>query len=514
MFANSVTKEKGNIGMPKKQPSNLGHLMDLLNISAVELSKAINIDQTSISRWRTGVRKPPVDMPYFESIISYFLKKNKEIGNDLLEDFFKSVYLTQDKKRPTTDYLKKCIRNYILEITEPQLAPVSLSLNQSAGSSFACIKYIGLEERRKALMSLIQAAAKQASPVTVKIFSCDHLEWLNCDMHYLHLFHKNMKNLLSAGHAIEFIFNVTQEETTNMEAHKMFLEFSFSDRVSIYNLPNPVRKIFGTSLYVLPGRLAVVCHLPNDDGEMVSYSFQDRQCVAANEAIFETIKQDSNSLLYSTKPIELDKTIEIMKSTIKSNKTYYYSAKTLSFTTMSEELFSEILDDNKLTDRAKQRCFDMYHLFRANIENSASNQTSGFYYSLDEITACLAFKSIINYPLSATANKIITITREQYLRHFRETAQLLLKDSRYRVFLHYSQVFTTQVLWYCEDAWAITYDLDEDTEKIKFNFTYDKGFTKVFKAIFLNTYDKLYENRMDNKAIAELFMKIADQGSI
>jgi len=61
--------------MKKTNLSNFGYLMDLLNISAKELSQVIHIDQTSISRWRTGVRKLSVDAPYFEEIVRYLLEK-------------------------------------------------------------------------------------------------------------------------------------------------------------------------------------------------------------------------------------------------------------------------------------------------------------------------------------------------------------------------------------------------------------------------------------------------------
>ncbi len=483
--------------------------MNTLSVSAVELSRFINIDQTSISRWRSGKRRPLVDMPYFDKIIDFFIQKNKSIGNNLLEDYFKGIYILPEDKKPDTEFLRKCIRNYIMDIAQAQLPSLDLSTYQN-DSSFVCISYDGIEGRRNALISVLDVALKSTDPVIVKIFSCDHMEWLYCDMQYLYMFYSKIKCLLSLGHKVELLLNFNQGEEVNLEAHKYFMELSFYNKMVIYNLPSRMRKMLGMNLYIIPNKIGVVSYSGNNADNGGAFSFRDRKYINANENIFESMKSQSTHIISSDKISDLNHIVDMLKAEQKKNKAYYYCAKTLSFTTMSEELLEEVLQANKLSDQVKQRCFETYYMFRTYIENTTSDPASGFYYSLDELLSSLSFKSVINYSLSVAAGKIVTVTREQYLRHFKDTADILLKDERYKIFLHNSHVCSSKVLWYCDHTWAMASNFDEFDEKMRFAFTDDINFIAIFKNSFQNVYDRLSDNAKDNQKITEIFIKISN----
>ncbi|MCK5764309.1 MAG: hypothetical protein KAH05_09330, partial [Clostridiales bacterium] len=60
--------------MSNRHKSNLAYLMSNLNISGKELSEAIHVDVSLISKWKNKKRKINKKAPYFENMIDYFIK--------------------------------------------------------------------------------------------------------------------------------------------------------------------------------------------------------------------------------------------------------------------------------------------------------------------------------------------------------------------------------------------------------------------------------------------------------
>ncbi len=509
-----MPEEMGSIA--DKQLTNFGILMDLLSISTIELSKTLSVERTAISRWRHGVNKISVDNSYFEEMVEYFVQKNKHLGNELLEEFFESVYPV--KKRIHKSYLKKCIRSYILNIPDSRTDD-----EHTAGSYISINKYIGAHGRMAAIVELFEAAEKLQSPSVIKIFEAEQMDWVACNTNYSTLLYQKIKSALDAGHKVEIIFQVKGVNASNIELHQLFLELAFHDNLTHFLFAPIAGKEHVNSIYLLPQRMSVAGYCFNNVfNKMLSFSTRDRHYTDAQEEIYEKYKRASKQVFTATKPTELEHMLDCIKYSVNRDGEYFNASKELSIVTMSEELLNEILSDNNITKEQNKLCHEFYHAFRATIENANQNNAnhettiSGLYYDLTEITAPLTYPSIISYSLSAITGRIVQMSREQYLRHFRDTAELVKNDSRYHIYLHHASISPTysptypKSIWYKYDCWVILLNTDYPSEKIKFSFSDNARMTDIFQIGFQEIYGRIPEHKRSSDYTADVLTKIAN----
>ncbi len=494
--------------MAEKNLTNLAVLMDLLNVSTVELARIIAIERSSISKWRHGAQKILPDMPYFEKMVDYFIQKNELMGNSLLENLIESVYPI--KKRIHKDYLKKCVRAFILDIPDVRLANTDIV-------SFK--KRIGAEGRLDLFIALMEAAEKSEKPTVIKIFEASQFDWIGCNMQYSIAFYKKLKIVLGLGHKVEIIFQVNDYNVKNSELHQIFLELAFHENLHLYIYSSKANKAHVCSMYLMPQQIVIVgFQFDGNTDDMLSSLFRDTQYAEAHEKIINQYKAVSEKAIITSKQIDLEKIITHIRASIPRTGAFFYSGKMLSLITMSEELFEEILCANKLTYDQKRICYEVYHAFRTNVESSTLDEMRGFYYVLDEVTSPLSYPIITNYVLSAVAGKPVQMTREQYMQHFRDTAKLLLRDSRYQVHLHYSPIpmpMSISVtypggIWYKSENWVIVGSVDEYSEKYKFMFGHNPKMINIFQIGFMEIFSKIPQYKHDNTYVAEIFMRIAN----
>lgn len=499
--------------MKKSNLSNFGYLMDLLSITAKELSLVIHIDQTSISRWRTGVRKLSVDAPYFEDIVRYFLEKNSNLGGDLLEDYLLTFY--PDKKRLIKAELKKYVRNYILNIPNDRTQDLD-SMHSSPIPYFYATKQMGSEGRLTLLLSLLDAARKLSAPSTIKIFEADHFLWLTSNMQYSLLFFQKLRMVLDLGHRVELIFQVKEQGTQSLELNQLILDLVFHEKLSIYTLASAISKREHVqSIYVLSQRIALVGYCFDENWEnMFSFLTRDRQYVEAQEQIWEKYKLASLPVAVATNEIEFRHLITEIKASTHRNGAYFFAGKALSIATMSESLLQEILLSNHLSQHQIDLCFEFYDMLRDTLESSKPNPMSGFYHILDEICAPLSYSTILNFSLSTIAQRPVQMSRAQYLQHFKDTAELLLRDRRYRLFLHHFSVHIPmalnhpKALWHKADGWTMIINSDPYSGKTKILYGDDIKSQQVYNETFAEIFKKIPSSKKENEYVADLFLRL------
>ncbi len=502
--------------MSDSRLTNFAVLMDLLNITTIELSKAISVERSYISKWRHGVIKISTGMPYFEDMVDYFVKKDRSMGNELLENLFESVYPM--KKRIHKEYLKKCVRAYILDLPDAKTGNIDTGLTHGhMNTRMNVTKLTGAQGRMKMFIDLLDAAEKLQNPSVIKIFETDRLEWCTFNMQDYVIFYKKLKSVLCLGHKVEVIFQISTGHAVNLLMHQVFLELAFNENFSLYVYIPKANKLEICSIYIICGLTAVVGHcINNNHKEMISCTYFDKYYTQMQEKVWECYKLASKGISVISTPSEFRKLFDCINASNNRHNACFHSGNALSLVTMSEELFEEVLACNQLSKDQKNSCREFYNLLRSNMENSNRDDMSGLYFILDEITTPLAYPTITQYALSAITGQLVEISREQYLRHFRDTAEILLRDNRYRVFLHYSFVSTPvpitlpKYIWYKNDSWAIAVNIDEFSGKARFIFADSFKSLEAFRESFLQIYEKVSENKKDNAYVADLFMKIAN----
>ncbi len=494
--------------MAEKQLTHFAVLMDLLSISTVELSKVINIERTAISRWRHGVNKIKTDMPYFEEIVNFIVQKNNSLGNELLEDFFESVYPV--KKRLHKNNMKRCVRSYILSIPDARMSFANTEV-------VTLTKHTAADARLNAFINMLETAERLSVPTDIKIFEVEQFTWVGCDTLRLNLFYQKLKLVLDLGHKVSIIFQAKEPSESYLGLHQVFTELIFHENLSLYYYSVNSGREHTHSIYILSRRLVVIGYLIGDGlDRTLSYTLNDMEFLEAQEMIWDRYKLCSSDIMTIEKYRAPEKVIANIKASIYREGDYYISGKTLSFVTMSEALLDEVLLDNNLTKEQMRLCMEFYNSIRSNIESSPLCDMSGFYFILSEITAPLTNPLVTCYVLSAITGRTIRMSRNQYLRHFKDTADILLRDDRYRVFLHYalisefgSMAYPKSIL-HKHECWTAAVNEEAFPSRIRLIYGDNYKTSGMFDIEFHDIYEKIPPNKRTNAYAAGIFMEIAE----
>ncbi len=485
--------------------TRFGYLMELLGISITELASAINIERTSVSKWKSGSRKLSASMPYFNDIIEFFILKNQQLGGNFLEDFFDNI--SNNKKVGVKD-LRKSIRNYILNFPDNNHNNNDITVYKSRSlytSNYDT--YHNLEGRKQAFSLFLDKALSIQEPTKILIIELDKLVWASTDLHYMILFFEKLERILKIGHTIDFIFYT--DDKFNFEVHKMFLSLCFYENISIQVLNHGFNKTQSTSVYLIQNTLLLKVYNSNGRYENISCLFSDKLIVTAEQVLADYFRGNATSILVASKPSEIEKVHTMLSNLSFLDSPLFYSGKALSFTSMSEELINEILHYNNIPSHKRKQCFNFYYLLRSKIEKSVNTGMGGCYYNLDEITSYLSYDFSINYPLSAMTNTIIKMERSHYLKHFEDTAKLILSDKRYKIILHRFPTTRKSLMWYRENGWTVVTYTNEVTGKSKILFCDDLRVVDINKYGFQQIFDKTPAMFKDCEYISKTFLQIS-----
>jgi len=422
-----------------------------------------------------------------------------------------------DQRRFIKADIKKYVRNYILNIPNERIHGTELdSMQSSPIPYFYAIKQMDSEGRLTLLLSLLDAARKLSSPTSIKIFEADHLLWLTSNMQHSLLFFQKLRTVLDLGHRVELIVQVKENGTQSLELNQLILDLVFHEKLSVYTLASAISKrVHVQSIYLLSQRIALAGYCFDENWEnMFSFLTRDRQYVDCQEQIWETFKQASLPVAVATNESEFRYLIKEIKASTHRNGAYFFAGEALSFVTMSEALLTEILLANHLNQQQVDLCFEFYNMLRDTVESSKPNPMSGFYHILDEICAPLSYSTILNFSLSTIAQRPIQMSRAQYLQHFKDTAELLLRDPRYRVFLHHVSVPIPMALnhpkslWHKADGWTMIVNSDPYSSKTKIMYGDDIKSQQVYNETFAEIHKKVPTSKKENEYVAELFLRL------
>ncbi len=489
--------------MLRNKMTKLAYLMMLLNISTNELKDVLHVDRTLISKWKTGNRNLPIGQPYFDQIIEYFILKNKTLGTGLLEDFFEDVY---PNKRRSKDSLKKNIRSYLLDLPDKTSNNYTSNTTNSLFTS-RHTTYIGIEGRQNAIMTIFETAEKMSAPARIAFLDYEDLEWVSIDMLFMLMFFDKIKKMMEMGHSIDIILYVNNKQTPSYEMHKRFLEIMEYDNLNLYILPTKFNKKFNTSMYGIEQQVIVIgSNAINDLSQLTSLLTFDKIFVESQFGLFKNFKEVSSPIYVSDKMDLIEIMVNIHKSSYFIKRDYFHLGRVLCYTSMSEPLLDEILVQNQINEAQKDRCFRSYNAFHEIIKSSDPDSNSGFYYCLEDIVSYLSYETSVNYALSAATGTVIKMSKEQYLRHFADTAAILLNNPHYKVILH--NLPTSQAIWVRDNSWAFSVKSDGLTRQSKYHFTDDPRVVENFKVMFQTLYEHAPRQNIDTAAISDLFMKI------
>ncbi len=489
--------------MVGKYSSAFGYLMELLSVSVKELSDALKLERTTVSKWKNGVRQLKSNSVYFDECCRYFVDKNEKIGGGVLENFFASIYQGEDSSGG--DLLRRSVARFIVNKDIGALPETAVCNDKSTLYRTYVSIYRGSEGRKSAVMQILDAAEASREPCSVTLMETDGFEWASSDIRFLKAFAERLEGLLNAGHKIDIIHLYQRLHQDYADLLRIFIPLCFHKNIRNYLFPSRLTERYESSIYYVRDK-ALVVGLCGDGklSNMYSSVYRDAFSIAQFSSYIENIKSTIIPMLVTSKVSDKNTILNLFHGSAKRPEPTFYVGSSLSVTTMSEELLSEILFENKLPKADRDRCLSFYHSIRTCVENSPADSLGGYYIFIDDIKRPLAYDTIVDFPISCYVNKTVTITRKQYQRHFRDTANLLMHDPRYKFILNHGTSPFPCNAWIKRNNWCFGFN-----NQNKVLFTENLNIINVLMSSYEDIWDKTPNEQKQNDYVAAVLNRLS-----
>ena len=470
--------------MPKKL-SPLGGLMDQLDISIQELADFLQIDKTTISKWRTGSRPLLPRSPYLDAIISLLLEKNEKNQCHPIQTLWTQAH-PEESFSPSRlcDYLKQYLTSYSSWTAERSRFDAGAALSCASIPEYTCL--IGADGRKKAIEALLTAAEEMEVPGEIKLLELEQLDWLNRDLSFLKTMMSRLKLLVVRGFHLEVAFSTTGD-TPPFRAFIMLLnEFRYRKAVKMH-VVNAMR-IRGLipHIYVVKDKCAAV-GLDSAESAIPIHTnlFADFLNVHKCGLYFDSVVE-----LFGFSPVVTDVQSQICNAlrTIScmgvSKRDLYYFSDYLSIVTMSENLLSEILNLNAITGNARECCLYYYRTIRNCVLDMPREYFSIFYWNIQAVEAAVTQEVQIEHELSTLINRTVYKTRAHYRRHLQETISFLTDHPHAKAVMRSGDARMSTYSWLKKELWCLSLNTHYSCGEYQVGFLHDPYLIKLTEEIF------------------------------
>ncbi|WP_394924308.1 helix-turn-helix domain-containing protein [uncultured Robinsoniella sp.] len=437
-----------------KQKTSIRIIMELLDISLDELADYLHIDRTTISKWRTGRRKLLPRSPYFEQVLSYFTDKNNNMAYKPLNRFLCDLYPDEEMNSPQQihKYLKLYLSTYDEGNTDKKQNTVILPAQQL---------FVGIDGRKKAFDFIISEAEKMVVPGTIKILEFEQVSWISRDIIFLQNVVRRLFLLAERGFHIEFAFSSMQNKITFWPFIGALNEIRFHKNINMYVVD--VERIQGLlpRIYAVADKyIGVGLDSYEPTVPMHTNLFTDPFNTHKYCLLFDHVIQLYGSKVLATDSgPEIDHILDTINYLSQRKGELLFYSNYLSITTMSESLLLEILNDNHIKGKDRERCLFYCRTLRQAMTSTSSNLLNTYNLNLDSLEKALSYEYLIEYELSALTNRQIRKTPEQYTRHLLDTVEFLESNQNIKLLiLAGGQQFGHSYVWLKRNLWSISFN--------------------------------------------------------
>lgn len=286
-------------------------LMHIQDVPNNKLAKALSVDPSLVSRWRSGKRNLPQNSGYLMDIARYFsyhcqdlacLCEVLDIPYDQAvssrEKLLKSLYKwLSDEKSPSIDLANRFIAQ-LNESKTPKLPPFNPEqLNRYSSSMRLSVDaYRGNEGKRLAVLRFLETVIACKKKSTLLLYSDEPMDWIVEDSNFSLLWAQLLVEVIKVGHRIVIIHTVTRNIKELLMAIDRWMPLYLSGSIEPYYYPGYSESIFKRSLFVAPGIAAI-------SSNTISPSETSEQLFHEDPAMLKVLEDEFNTYLKVCRPL-------------------------------------------------------------------------------------------------------------------------------------------------------------------------------------------------------------------
>lgn len=421
-------------------------MMNLLSIPNVRLAKAINVDSSLISRFKSGQRIPNEESELFDALCRYLarnilqqgiskeqlnliglstpLDKNNELGNtQLLKDWFAS-----NMSLPSS-----LINDFLKSIDSYKLAPEEIpSLPQKLVFEPASF-YKGIEGMQEAVLRFLDMVNRHDEKLNIFLYSDQPLKWLYQNMEFNNLWKTLMISCLLKGHQITIIHHLKRNLEEMLFGISKWLPLYMTSQIRGYFLKHSLdHQPFSHTYFIAPGLAAIhSSFIVGSEDDAYYLFFDEGDKIAYIESQFNYLFSHSDPLL------EVYNSLSYKEFNLNMNEKAFCQGDTInvlnapSLYTMETHLLEAILLKNNIENDSKKELLAIHKQGRQRmLEELKNNQIIDYVYLPNKNTFAssslkLNFKDFFYH-------EDIYYTQDDYIEHLKHT-HTLEKNRNYKI---------------------------------------------------------------------------------
>ncbi|MDH7478926.1 MAG: helix-turn-helix transcriptional regulator, partial [Syntrophomonadaceae bacterium] len=255
----------------------LSLLMALLGVSNSTLARALSVDASLVSRWRTGTRTPTKNSSYIEAIADYFAGQAKK-------DYQKAalceiIGLPPEKRQENISLISKLLHAWLAgeaasagELVEGfvgrleafrgakgGLPSVAAGREAPSGKPHRAEVFYGIEGKRRGVIRFLSAVVAQNKPGVLLLYSDESIEWFTADRGFLAEFVSLFFDVIARGNRVKIVHVVSRDLSEMLAAIDFWLPFYMTGAIEPYYCPRHREHFFRRTMFIAPAIAALTC---------------------------------------------------------------------------------------------------------------------------------------------------------------------------------------------------------------------------------------------------------------
>lgn len=426
----------------------LNMLMNIQNVTNIRLAKALSVDASLVSRWRTGIRIPSSRNSYVKEMASYFAAQAKlECQKNAL---YELLGLAPEQFPETPQELTQLLFDWLNEEPQQTIRTIwdfpkkpkkpepktDTAFAVPPGKPTEVDVYDGLEGKQEGAIRFLSAVAASKSPGTILLYSDENMQWLIGSKDFATKWSALLSQIIAQGTRIKIIHTVTRDLTEMLAVIDWWLPVYMTGAMESFYYPKYWESVFRKTMFLAPGIAAVT------SSSLVTHEEHSQLFYCSDPKILRNLSKEFDAFFELCYPL-----MQVFKneSLLKFSELWVEFAEQFgdsiicspmpSSVTMPESMFSHLLEQAVGTTEQKQKIAATHKKIRscflAGLEHSDFTELVSF--SLPET---FPETTILPNPRDLLGGASILYSRTDYCEHLKHIVTLLKKYERFSFIIH------------------------------------------------------------------------------
>jgi len=462
--------------------SQFGYILDLLELTGKDLAEMIKVDRTLVSKWKNNARPLKQKSLHFDAIVQTFIISNHKRKDTVLERFFRKIYPNIDLNEP--DYLETCLTLWL----KGQDLGLFSSINSHQKSEKALYSanieiFQGNQGKRDALLILFDYALELPPGQEIFISDLEENSWLTEDQAFYDLYTNKVNELSTYGHNVIIIYSPIHNSEDLLNFDYLKLTKYFTGRVTTYMIG--ANQGFGPSLFIIHKHMLLLSMDSDSSGNRYVSLYRDPVSIQQMVKMFAVRLERAQPMIstYSSHGTSLKGFTENLLTVIDDLDDAYFLSPMPPFSTMPDQLLSDILSDNQANDQQMFELMQMHKLNKKLFYRNKKRATLDAIFSKERILEALSQDMIRVDDISTLIKKEVYITRQQFIEHLQSLLVLSKEHDNFNITVaSYKDIdhLSHCLIWLIKNQMLYSYPLTNEANFVISDSDYILGKSEMF----------------------------------